>query len=246
MTPISEDRGKPRLSTQLAIQLLTLCLVLFAARGVWGQANAGVTGTVTDASGAVVPDSNVTIVNENTSVSSKTVTNGSGTYSFTGLIPGSYTVTVEKSGFKKSVQNHVNVEVTVTATINVELSNGAVTDTVEVEANQITLNTTQPQIGSTVEPVVVKALPAQVSGRGRQIDSLQFLAPGTTGSAFSHRISGGVDFEQEILYNGIPAPQPETEGYTTNFNPPYEMVSEFRVERSTFSAQYGLRCWPLT
>jgi hypothetical protein len=153
---------------------------------------------------------------------------------------------VEKSGFKKSVQNHVNVEVTVTATINVELSNGAVTDTVEVEANQITLNTTQPQIGSTVEPVVVKALPAQVSGRGRQIDSLQFLAPGTTGSAFSHRISGGVDFEQEILYNGIPAPQPETEGYTTNFNPPYEMVSEFRVERSTFSAQYGLGQGALT
>jgi hypothetical protein len=220
--------------------------VLVAARGAWAQANAGITGTVTDAAGAIIPDANVTIVNEGTSVSGKTVTTGSGTYSFTGLTPGTYTVTVEKAGFKKSVQNHVNVEVTVTSTINFSLPSGAVTETVEVEAQQITLNTTQPQIGSTVEPVVVKALPAQVSGRGRQIDTLQFLAPGTTGSTFSHRISGGVDFEQEILYNGVPAPQPETEGYTLNFNPPYEMVQEFRVERSTFSAQYGLGQGALT
>ena len=72
------------------------------------------------------------------------------------------------------------------------------------------------------------ALPEEVSGRGRQIDQLQFTAPGTTGSTFSHRVSGGVDFEQEIVYNGIPAPQPETEGYTTNFNPPFELVEEYR------------------
>src|ERR1700759_1379836 len=118
VTPISEDCGRPRLSTRIAIQLLTLCLVLFAARGVWAQANAGVTGTVTDVSGAVIPEASVSIVNEATSVSSKTVTSGSGSYSFTGLLPGSYTVTVEKAGFKKSVQSHVNVEVTVTSTIN--------------------------------------------------------------------------------------------------------------------------------
>jgi hypothetical protein len=246
VTPISKDRGRPRLSTQLAIQFLTLCLVLFVARGAWAQANAGVTGTVTDSSGAVVPDAAVTVTNEGTSVSNKATTSSSGTYSVTGLNPGSYTITVEKAGFKKSINNHVNVEVTVTATINVALSNGAVTDTVEVEAQQIALNTTSPQIGSTIEPIVVKSLPTEVSGRGRQIDQLQFLAPGTTGDTFSHRIGGGVDFEQEILYNGIPAPQPETEGYTTNFNPPYEMVQEFRVERSTFAAQFGLGQGALT
>ncbi len=59
-------------------------------------------------------------------------------------------------------------------------------------------------------------------------------------------MSGGVDFEQEIIYNGIPAPQPETEGYTTNFNPPFELVEEYRVERSTFSAQFGLGQGALT
>ena len=246
VTPISQDRARPRLSTRFAIQLLTLCFVLFAARGVWAQANAGVTGTVTDPSGAVVPDANVTITNEGTSVSNKAITSSSGTYTVTGLIPGAYTLTVEKSGFKKAVQNHVNVEVSTTSTINFSMTTGAATETVEVEASSIALNTTAPQLGSTIEPAVVKALPTQVSGRGRQIDQLQFLAPGITGDTFSHRIGGGVDFEQEIVYNGVPAPQPETEGYTTNFNPPYEMVQEFRVERSTFSAQFGLGQGALT
>jgi carboxypeptidase family protein len=246
VTPNTQDRGRPRLSIRFAIQLLTVCFVLFAARGAWAQANAGITGTVTDASGAVIPDASVTITNEGTSVSNKTTTSGSGTYAVTGLTPGAYTITVEKTGFKKSVQNHVNVEVTVTATRDFSMASGATTETVEVEAQAISLNTTQPQLGSTIEPAVVKALPVEVSGRGRQVDTLQFLAPGTTGDTFSHRIGGGVDFEQEILYNGIPAPQPETEGYTTNFNPPYEMVQEFRVERSTFAAQFGLGQGALT
>jgi hypothetical protein len=223
-----------------------LCLVFFAARGAWAQANAGIAGTVTDPSGAVIPDANVTITNEGTSVSSKTTTTGSGTYAVTGLTPGVYTVTAEKAGFKKSIQNHVNVEVTVTATINFTMTSGAVSDTVEVNASAISLNTTQPQLGSTIEPTVVASLPTAVGGRGRQVDQLQLLAPGTTGSTFSHRISGGVDFEQEILYNGVPAPQPETEGYTLNFNPPYEMVQEFRVERTTFAAQFGLGQGALT
>jgi hypothetical protein len=246
VTPNTQDRGRPRLSIRFAIQLLTLCLVLVGVRGAWAQANAGISGTVTDASGAVIPDASVTITNEGTSVTSKTTTSGAGSYAVTGLTPGPYTVTVEKTGFKKSVQNHVNVEVTVTATRDFTMPSGATTETVQVDAQQISLNTTQPQIGSTIEPQVVKSLPTAVGGRGRQVDQLQLLAPGTTGDSFSHRISGGVDFEQEILYNGVPAPQPETEGYTVNFNPPFEMVQEFRVERSTFSAQYGLGQGALT
>jgi len=154
VTPNTQDRGRPRLSFRFAIQLLTLCFVLFAARGAWAQANAGIGGTVTDASGAVIPDASVTITNEGTSVTSKTTTSGAGTYAVTGLTPGQYTVTVEKTGFKKSVQNHVNVEVTVTSTRDFSLASGATTETVQVDAQQISLNTTQPQIGSTIEPTV--------------------------------------------------------------------------------------------
>ncbi|HVW76228.1 MAG TPA: TonB-dependent receptor [Alloacidobacterium sp.] len=229
-----------RMPVCTVIATFVFLLALFSSAKLHAQANAGITGTITDASGAVVAGANVTITNQSTGVQNHTVTSSAGTYAVTGLIPGIYSITVDAAGFKKNVQNGVHVEVSTIATIPVTLSTGSTSETVQVTASAIALNTTAPQLGSTIEPTVVKALPAEVSGRGRQIDTLQFMVPGTTGSAFSHRISGGVDFEQEIVYNGVPAPQPETEGYTTNFNPPYEMVDEFRVERTTFAAQFGL------
>jgi hypothetical protein len=230
----------------IVIAVAITCLALFVPRTLSGQASAGITGTITDSSGAVVANANVTVTNEGTTVADHTVSSSAGTYSFKGLPPGKYDLTVEATGFKKGVQDGVTVEVSTTPTINITLATGATSETVQVTADQVSLNTTQPEMGSTIEPVVVQALPAEVSGRGRQVDQLQFLAPGTTGSTFSHRVSGGVDFEQEIVYNGVPAPQPETEGYTTNFNPPFELVQEYRVERSTFSAQYGLGQGALT
>jgi len=144
-------------------------------------------------------------------------------------------------GFSKAVKDDVNVEVTTQATIDFALNAGGSETTVEVSAPLISLNTTQPELGTTIEPAVVNALPVAIGGgRGRSIDTLQFLAPGVQGDTFSHQINGGVDFEQEILYNGIPAPQSETAGFSNNFNPPFELVNQFRLERSTFSAQYGL------
>jgi len=222
------------------------CLLLLTPRNVSAQASAGVTGTVTDTSGAVVSGATVTITNEGTSVSSSTTTESAGTYSFRGLSPAKYTITVNAPGFKKEVKNSVDVEVSTTSTVDFALPPGAASETVQVTAEQIALNTTQPELGSTIEPEVVDALPAEVSGRGRQVDQLQFLSPGTTGSTFSHRVNGGVDFEEEIVYNGIPWPQSETEGYSQNVNPPFDLVQEFRVERSNFTSQYGLSQGALT
>lgn len=249
MQPIPTFRRRSCLPPWSRIPCLALAIAsLFSlsSLNVLGQAIAGITGTVTDSSGAVVAQAKVTIQNEGTSVTNRAVTSSAGTYAVSGLTPGKYSVTVEATGFRKSVQSNVTIEVSTTATINFALTTGSVDEVVEVTANPIALNTTQPQMGTTIEPAVVAALPVEVSGRGRQIDTLQFMAPGISGDTFSHRINGGVDFEQEIIYNGIPVPQPETEGYTTNFNPPFEMVQEFRVERSTFSAQFGLGQGALT
>src|SRR5580704_2826452 len=228
------------------VAITIACLISLTQHTGFAQASAGITGTITDPSGAVVTNAKVTITNEQTSVAANTLSSSAGTYSFKGLLPGQYTVAVDASGFKKEERRGVTIEVSTTATFDFSLSTGTANETVQVTSDAIALNTTAPELGSTIEPVVVAALPVEVSGRGRQVDQLQFMAPGTTGSAFSHRVSGGVDFEQEIIYNGIPAPQPETEGYTTNFNPPFELVEEYRVERSTFSAQYGLGQGALT
>ncbi|WP_263376755.1 TonB-dependent receptor domain-containing protein [Granulicella aggregans] len=229
-----------------ALLLALFVLVSGHFNSAWAQANAGVTGTVTDNTGAVVANASVVVTNDGTCISSHLTTSSAGTYTAKGLNPGKYTITVDAAGFKKAVLTGVNVDVSVISTLDFTLSNGDASETVEVTSSAIALNTTEPQLGSTIEPEVVAALPVEVSGRGRQIDQLQFLAPGVTGDSFSHRDGGGADFEQEIVYNGIPAPQSETEGYTQNFNPPFEMVQEFRVERSTFAAQFGLGQGALT
>ncbi|HUN86729.1 MAG TPA: TonB-dependent receptor [Terracidiphilus sp.] len=249
--PILQESPRRRLSIRvpwiaLAITFTIVSMVSLAPRSAFAQASAAVTGTVTDTTGAVVTNAQVTITNQDTTAVFHTVTSSAGTYTDKGLLPGHYTVKVDAPGFKTEVKRDIPIEVSTAATIDFTLTAGATNETVQVTADQIAMNTTQPELGSTIEPVVVAALPEEVSGRGRQVDQLQFLAPGTTGNTFSHRVSGGVDFEQEIVYNGIPAPQPETEGYTTNFNPPYELVEEYKVERSTFSAQYGLGQGALT
>ena len=212
-----------------------------AAPMCFAQASSGVTGTVADNSGAVVPGAQVTITNIATQTTISAITTSSGTYTATGLLPGRYKITVTAAGFSKAVRDEVNIEVSTQATIDINLSAGGSDTTVEVTSPLISLNTTQPELGTTIEPAVVAALPVAIgSGRGRQIDSLQFLAPGVQGSTFSHRTNGGVDFQTEIIFNGVPFAQSETEGYQTGINPPFELVNQFRVERSTFAAQYGL------
>ncbi len=185
----------------LALLMLGILSVLPRANA---QANAGITGTVTDSNGAVIPGAKVTITNQGTSVVTRTATGGVGTYSIVGLNPGAYSIAVEAPGFKKSVQTGVQVEVSTPATINFKLSPGDTSETVNVTADAIALNTTQPQIGSTIEPEVVASLPVEVAGRGRQIDQLQFLAPGVSGSTFSHRISGGVDSSRRLSTTASP------------------------------------------
>ena len=227
---------------------LAICLLLAAAPNLHAQASSGITGTVTDASGAVVPGATVTATNTVTGVSTIGVSQASGGYIIIDLIPGTYTVKIEKTGFQTFVANNVAVEPGgKRSTIDASLKAGEVQQVVEVKADAITLETEQPQLATTIEHEVVEELPMQIGGVnggvanvGRQIDDYIFLAPGTQGGEFSHRINGGVDFENEVVFNGVAAVQAETQGFQTFINPPFEMVSEFSVLSSVFSAQYGL------
>lgn len=221
---------------------LALCCLFLLSSGpsLLAQALAGLSGTVTDATGAVVPGAKVTITNDGTKVSTTANTSSAGTYSVTGLIPGTYTVAVEAKGFESSNVKGVNIAVGQMATANVLLTTGATTETVNVTASAISLNTAQPSLDTTIQNEVVQALPIEISGRGRQIDNFIFLAPGVTGDSFSHRINGGVDFQNEVVFNGLPLVSAETQGYQTIINPPFDLVNQFNVLRNSFSAQYGL------
>ncbi len=205
------------------------------------QANAGgLTGTVTDPSGAAIPGVHVTFSNDATGIVTQGVSSSDGLYTVN-LAPGSYNVTAVAPGFKKSSQNNVLVEVGSTATLNIQLSVGNTTETVNVTtANAIQINTTQPQLDTMLPPSEITNLPLEINGNMRQINSFATLAPGVrTGQYGSITVEGGDPYQINSAgsyYNGL---QLDTAS-AINSNPPYEMVDEFRVLRSTFSARYGL------
>src|SRR5260370_25492518 len=96
--------------TRTGLVLLALCIALSSAKVLYAQANAGITGTVEDSTGAVVADAAVTITNLSTRLAGHTTTSNAGTYSLTGLIPGMYSGNVETKSFNKQGKNQVQAE----------------------------------------------------------------------------------------------------------------------------------------
>jgi hypothetical protein len=220
---------------------LAICLaVLLCPRELRAQAVSRINGTVTDQAGAAVPDAKITVTNVDTNVSQTSVTTSVGTYLIIDLIPGTYTVRVEKAGFNSFVNTNVIVAGGATSTANATLVPGTVTTTVEVIAPAVALQTEQPEIGTTISETLTQELPQLISGNNRQIDNFIFLVPGVTGNGFSHRINGGVDQQTEVMFNGVPEAFSETAGFTFWNQPPYDSIKDADILTGTFSAQYGL------
>jgi hypothetical protein len=217
----------------------------------------GVNGTVTDKSGAVIQGAQVTLRAETTGVVTQAVSSPAGAFTVVLSNPGAYSVTVSAPGFKEFVEKGVNVEVGAFATVSASLQPGAATETVQVTAQEIALNTVDPGIGTTIEPELVNAAPLEVNNGPRQIDAFVLQTPGTgappsaastgiEGSALN--INGGITAESNYYYNGIPITEPFTANVSESGNayPAYEMVSEAHVASATFSAQYGLAAGVVT
>jgi len=224
----------------LALFCAVALVLLVLPASIYGQAVSRINGEVTDQAGAVVPDAKVTVTNADTNVWKVTVTTSAGTYLVTDLIPGTYIVKVEKTGFKAFVSKNVVVAGGETATANATLSPGTIAETIEVTAPTVALQTEQPEIGTTITEALQQELPNLINGDFRQIDSFIFLVPGVTGGGFSHRINGGVDQQTEVMFNGVPEAFSETAGFTTWNQPPYDSIKDVDVLTGTFSAQYGL------
>ncbi len=220
--------------------LISSIAVLFASGRLNAQVQNGISGTVVDSTGALMAGADVTVQNISTGILATTKTSSVGTFKVVGLTPGVYSVAVETTGFKRLVQTDVTVEVAKTSTVDFRMVPGATSAVVNVTASAISLNTTAPVVGTTFEPELVKTAPIEINSLARQIDSFMYLAPGVQGNASSHNINGGLTFENEVQFNGVPVAFVQYQGNQTYINPPYEMVNEFRVNSSTFDATYGL------
>ncbi|MFN7923874.1 MAG: TonB-dependent receptor [Bryobacteraceae bacterium] len=214
---------------------------------VWAQGNlGGITGNIVDGSGALVPDATVTVRSLETNTAYST-TASQGVYAFRALQPGNYRLEAEKTGFKKFVREQVSVLTATTATVDIMMTLGAVSDSVTVTGDVLVLQTTTPEVSTVLERRAILDLPIQVGGSGattaasgrRQPENFIFLTPGVSGIPWSKNINGSPDFSQEILYDGISAQLAVTPGFLAQTSPPYESVEEFKVQNSLFPAEYG-------
>ena len=229
--------------------LVAASLVIVPAfQSLHAQELSGIIGTVTDTSGAVAPGATVTAINTATGVASHAVTSAVGAYLITDLIPGQYSIRVEKSGFSTASVQGVTVETGgKKSTVNVSLQPGAVTQTVNVKASQISVELS-PEIGTTIEHEMIEELPNEfgtgVSAglpRGRRLDTYALLAPGVSMSNQSgYRLNGGQDYQNGSSLNGISVPYSNNPGNMDQFDLPFEMVNEARVVTSNTSAQTGM------
>ncbi|MDZ7637014.1 MAG: carboxypeptidase regulatory-like domain-containing protein [Bryobacterales bacterium] len=157
-----------------------LLLVCFAISSpVWGQGTVTIFGIVQDGSGALIPGAEVSVTNTRTGVGRTTVSNESGNYIVTQLPIGDYNLRVQAEGFKAYVQQGISVQVDDNRQINVALELGAVTESVEVAAELVQVETRTGALREVVDSKRIVELPLN----GRNPLQLQYLVPGVGGIA---------------------------------------------------------------
>jgi len=236
-------RNLRSLSLALAAGLLVLVCTPVVSRG---QVVGAITGIVTDSSGAVIPNAKVTITNTGTGVEARTLeTNASGIYTAEGLPVGTYMVAVEATGFQRSVQSNITLNVADRLGINFSLKVGAVTQTIEVTGAPPLVSTQTGEQSASVSTAQIQDLPIL----GRNINQMQQVIPGTSRTAGSEIGQGAYaakgfavngfnqDYSAELLDGVFNSDM----GSNTNaeVSPGPDTLAEFKVLTSNYSAKYG-------
>jgi hypothetical protein len=219
-----------------------LFLALFcSAICLYAQDTTGkITGVVTDPSGAVVPNVNVTVTNKSTNLSRDAMTNREGVYQVLQLPIGFYQVSAVASGFEQiAVQSRIALEINQTLRVDIQLQIGKVGNTVEVESSASQVETENSTVGATVTGQAIYELPLN----GRNTLDLLKTQPGVSAtnpdsSAAGNYSIGGMRTDSVTylldggLNNGL-----LTNGVVANPNP--DSIAEFRVIENNYSAEYG-------
>ena len=206
---------------------------------------ATVSGRITDAAGGAVADAKVEVRDTGTGALANTVSNSDGTYSASYLTPGSYIITVEKPGFRKSIREGVKLEVAEHATVDIQLAIGEVSQSVTVTENSAILETETADRGMTIESNRVLNTPLP----GRNPFAQAWEAPGVVLTAAAQRlrpfdisgssnitVNGGRPSMNEVLVDGVTSLY---QAQSVSYVPTAEATGEFKVQSTNFDAQYG-------
>jgi hypothetical protein len=228
--------------------MLSRSLVFFAFASFTAAAyaqTASITGRITDASGGVVPGADVSVKSTATNAVVSTKTNTDGYYNVTNLLPGTYSVSVNKAGFAPVNETNLELLVDQVARLDLKLQVGAVAQTLEVSSNAVLLDSETATLGQVVESKQITELPLL----GRNPYALAMLVPGVRPSigvnnlpvdqisSVSFALNGQRAANNEFLLDGAPNSAPAQNQPVINATP--DLVQEFKVETNNFSAEYG-------
>jgi hypothetical protein len=229
-------RARPNM---LPILVVAYLLAATAA----AQVSGGVfRGEVRDASQALVPQAKILIRSNDTGVEIFAESNNDGLYLTPTLIPGTYTLSTTKTGFKSEEFGPVLLQVNQTVRVDFALSIGSVTESIQVEAGGTQLLSTE---GAQISQVVASDSVAEIPLNGRNWQQLIALsagvnpgAAGETGSPNAFNVNGQRDKANLFLVDGISTTS-SAQGRGNDFNIPLEAVREFSVQAGSYSAEYG-------
>lgn len=200
-----------------------------------------ITGTVTDSTGAAIPNANVTATNVATNISTIRTTTGSGTYVIAPLLPGTYTVTVAAKGFKTLKQDNLDVVALGELGFNPVLSLGEATETVVVTTAPPVLDTENATVGMVMENSTYSNLPLQMT-TSAQRDPTAFaaLAPGAQAGIRLPIIGGANNYLGQLYLDGMPAETINQQGDNrpVSLSMSVDAVDQFQVVTSTPPAEY--------
>jgi len=224
--------------------LLSVCL---AGAAYAQSASASLTGRITDPNKAVIKDASVTVINTETGVHFQGLTNETGTYYVSNLLPGRYRIEVEKLGFKAVIQSGLILHVQDAVEINFEMTLGSALESVTIEGTQTPLDTESATVGTVVERRKANELPLN----GRNVFNLIVLAPSvipqgsSTGTPVgvnpfgwnNYQVNGSFGNQSVEYLDG----QPLNIGYINLpvLIPTQDSIQEFKVQTSNLGPEWG-------
>jgi hypothetical protein len=226
---------------------LSFCLCLTVLQAAAQVGRTGITGTVSDTSGAAVAGATVSVTSQSTGVVLTTTSDKAGIYVFRSLIPGLYKLSAQATGFETLVQSDVLTEVDRVSDVDFKLQIGSTSQTVNVEANSSPINTESPIVGNLVTGKEIADIPLN----GRNWVSLNLLTPGAarfygTSMSFSNItesvapgnfvVNGLRGSNNSYFLDGIN--QQDVEDFILSVIPPLDSLAEFRTESGNSGAEF--------
>jgi outer membrane receptor protein involved in Fe transport len=233
--------------SKIQVLLLAIVFVLGSCGVVQAQSTANLQGTVTDAQGASVEGATVVVRNLATNIERKAQSDSNGAFEVSALPAGNYRIEIKKDGFQTFVVESFSLEVGTTVAKTYQLKVGSVTETTRVVADAPVIDAATTSVGQVISSKVVQEIPLN----GRHFVDLALLIPGTVTppangfltaplrgqGSFSFNTAGNREDAVNFMVNGINLNDMVQNQVT--FQPSINTVSEFKVDNSTYGAEYG-------